>query len=212
MITLPVRVGVRCAGLALRGTYAVTERALGLAGSVAGSIIRPDSPDVDLDGSEHQPDATYRDATPPPAPAAPEPDAREPGENAPPTSEPDADAAPTRVPVDAPPAPATPVPVDSLPVDTPLPPLDGPAHVSRDAEIVETVAELGAEDGAGAEVHVAEPWDGYREMKADDVIDRITGATAAELAAVELYELSGRSRQSVIDAVKVELNRSQRAT
>ena len=185
LITLPVRVGVRCAGLALRGTYAVTERALGLAGSVAGSIIRPDSPDVDLDGAEHQHDATYHDATP--------------------------------VPVDAPPAPATPVPVDALPVDTPpvdapLPPLDGPVHVSEDAEIVETVAESGAKDGAGAEVHVAEPWDGYREMKADDVIDRITGATVAELGAVELYELSGRSRQSVIDAVRRELNRSQRAT
>jgi hypothetical protein len=192
LITLPVRVGVRCAGLALRGTYAVTERALGLAGSVAGSIIRPDSPDVDLDGTEHHPDATYHDATPvpvdvPPAPATP-------------------------VTVDAPPAPATPVPVDTPPVDAPLPPLDGPAHVSEEAEIVETVAEPGAEDGAGAEVHVAEPWNGYREMKADDVIDRITGATVAELAAVELYELSGRSRQSVIDAVRRELNRSQRAT
>jgi hypothetical protein len=192
LITLPVRVGVRCAGLALRGTYAVTERALGLAGSVAGSIIRPDSPDVDLDGTEHHPDATSHDATPvpvdvPPAPATP-------------------------VTVDAPPAPATPVPVDTPPVDAPLPPLDGPAHVSEEAEIVETVAEPGAEDGAGAEVHVAEPWNGYREMKADDVIDRITGATVAELAAVELYELSGRSRQSVIDAVRRELNRSQRAT
>lgn len=192
LITLPVRVGVRCAGLALRGTYAVTERALGLAGSVAGSIIRPDSPDVDLDGTEHHPDATYRDATPVPVDAPPAPA--------------------TPVTVDAPPAPATPVPVDTPPVDAPLPPLDGPAHVSEEAEIVETVAEPGAEDGAGAEVHVAEPWNGYREMKADDVIDRITGATVAELAAVELYELSGRSRQSVIDAVRRELNRSQRAT
>jgi hypothetical protein len=204
LITLPVRVGVRCAGLALRGTYAVTERALGLAGSVAGSIIRPDSPDVDLDGTEHRPDATYHDATPVPVDAPPAP--------ATPVTV-DAPPAPaTPVTVDAPPAPATPVPVDTPPVDAPLPPLDGPAHVSEEAEIVETVAEPGAEDGAGAEVHVAEPWNGYREMKADDVIDRITGATVAELAAVELYELSGRSRQSVIDAVRRELNRSQRAT
>jgi len=97
-------------------------------------------------------------------------------------------------------------------VDAPLPPLDGPAHVSEEVELVEEVAEPGAEDGAGAQVHVTEPWDGYDQMKADDVIDRITGASVAELATVELYELSGRSRQSVIDAVKRELSRSERAT
>jgi hypothetical protein len=72
---------------------------------------------------------------------------------------------------------------------------------------VREVAEPGAEEGAGAEVRVAEPWDGYRAMRADDVIDRIRGASAAELAAVELYELSARRRQSVITAVQRELRR-----
>jgi hypothetical protein len=72
---------------------------------------------------------------------------------------------------------------------------------------VREVAEPGAEEGAGAQVRFAEPWDGYRAMRADDVIDRITGASAAELAAVELYELSGRRRQSVITAVQRELRR-----
>jgi hypothetical protein len=72
---------------------------------------------------------------------------------------------------------------------------------------VREVAEPGAEDGAGAEVRVAEPWDGYRAMRADDVIDRITGASVAELAAIELYELSGRGRESVITAVQRELRR-----
>jgi hypothetical protein len=52
---------------------------------------------------------------------------------------------------------------------------------------------------------VAEPWESYREMKAGDVIDRLRGADTAELAAVELYELSHRQRQTVLDAVKREL-------
>ncbi|MGH2870719.1 MAG: hypothetical protein ACRDNK_24515 [Solirubrobacteraceae bacterium] len=68
-------------------------------------------------------------------------------------------------------------------------------------------ADPGAEDGAGAEVHVAEPWEGYRQLHAADVVDRITGADQAELAAIELYELSSRRRQTVLDAVLRELER-----
>jgi hypothetical protein len=56
---------------------------------------------------------------------------------------------------------------------------------------------------------VPEPWEGYRQLHAADVIDRITGADAAELAAVELYELSSRKRQDVLDAVQRELDRTQ---
>jgi hypothetical protein len=75
--------------------------------------------------------------------------------------------------------------------------------------VVAERADPGAEDGAGAEVHVAEPWDGYRQLHAADVIDRIIGADPAELAAVELYELSSRRRQTVLDAVARELERNQ---
>jgi hypothetical protein len=57
---------------------------------------------------------------------------------------------------------------------------------------------------------VAEPWDGFRQMAADDVIDRISGASAAELAAVELYELSHRNRRTVLAAVEQELARADR--
>ncbi len=50
---------------------------------------------------------------------------------------------------------------------------------------------------AGAAVHVAEPWKGYRQMSADEVIGRLAGASSEELAAVTLYErlhrLAGRS-------------------
>jgi hypothetical protein len=70
------------------------------------------------------------------------------------------------------------------------------------------VAERGAEDGAGAEVHVAEPWENYNELGAEDLIDRITGAPTAVLAAVELYEQTHRHRQTVLDAVERELRRA----
>jgi hypothetical protein len=70
---------------------------------------------------------------------------------------------------------------------------------------VEEVAEPGAEDGAGAQVHVAEPWPGYRALRAADVIDRIAKASPEELAAIELYELSGRKRRTVIAAAQRQL-------
>ena len=82
--------------------------------------------------------------------------------------------------------------------------------MSEEATLVEEVAEAGAEDGAGAQVHVDEPWDGYRQMTAGDVVDRITGADTAVLAAVQLYELTARRRQTVLDAVQRELARAGR--
>jgi hypothetical protein len=81
-------------------------------------------------------------------------------------------------------------------------------HVSEEPELVGGVAEPGAEDGAGAQIHIAEPWDGYRSMKAADIIDRLASSSAAELAAVELYELAGRNRKSVVVAAQRALKRA----
>jgi hypothetical protein len=80
-----------------------------------------------------------------------------------------------------------------------------PAHVSEQPELVEEVAEPRAEDGAGAEVHVQEPWAGYERMRAGDVVDQIAGATPAELAAIQLYEGAGKRRVTVLEAVEREL-------
>jgi hypothetical protein len=80
-----------------------------------------------------------------------------------------------------------------------------PVHVSEQPELVEEVAEPGAEDGAGAEVHVEQPWDGYDRMKAADVIDRLAGASTAELAAVQLYETGTKGRRTVLETVEREL-------
>jgi hypothetical protein len=81
----------------------------------------------------------------------------------------------------------------------------GVPHVSEQAELVEERAEPGAEEGAGAEIHVDEPWEGYAEMNAKQVIARLAAATPAELAAVQLYETSSRRRQTILNAVKREL-------
>lgn len=80
-----------------------------------------------------------------------------------------------------------------------------PRHVSEQPELVEERSEPGAEDGVGAEVHIREPWDGYEQATAKEVIARLQTASRAELAAVQLYERGRRGRQTVLAAVEREL-------
>src|SRR3954471_3661097 len=77
---------------------------------------------------------------------------------------------------------------------------DEPEHVSEEPVVLAEVADPAAEDGAGAQVSVAEPWEGYRQMKAADVIDRIAAATPEEIAVVQLYESMHRRRKTVLEA------------
>jgi hypothetical protein len=74
-----------------------------------------------------------------------------------------------------------------------------PAHVSEEPVLVAEAAEQGAEEGAGAEVRVDEPWAGYREMTAAQIRQRLRTATPAEAAAVSLYEAGGKGRTSVLE-------------
>jgi hypothetical protein len=74
--------------------------------------------------------------------------------------------------------------------------------IDDEPELVAEVAEPGAEDGASAELEVDEPWDGYDDLAADDVIERIRQADAAELAVVELYERSHKRRRTVLAAAE----------
>jgi hypothetical protein len=89
------------------------------------------------------------------------------------------------------------VPDVAPPPEPQPPPPQEPVHVSEEPELVREVAEPGAEDGAGAAVTVVEPWPGYSRMTAKQVIERLTDATPAELAAVQLYESINRDRQTV---------------
>jgi hypothetical protein len=95
---------------------------------------------------------------------------------------------------------------DIAPPPEPEPPTpQEPVHVSEEPELVQEVAEPGAEDGAGASVTIGEPWPGYARMTAKQVIERLTDATAAELAAVQLYESINRDRQTVRAAAERNL-------
>jgi len=70
---------------------------------------------------------------------------------------------------------------------------------------VEEFAEPGAEEGAGAEVHINEPWEGYARLNAKQVLARLSTATPAELATVQLYESGHRRRQTILNAVQRQL-------
>jgi hypothetical protein len=75
-----------------------------------------------------------------------------------------------------------------------------PAHVSEQPEVVAETAETGAEEGAGAEVGVDQPWPGYDEMNAVDIEDRLVTEGPEAAAAVSLYEASHKGRASIIEA------------
>lgn len=82
-----------------------------------------------------------------------------------------------------------------------------PDHVDEEVVLVAEVAEEGAEDGAGPELHVDEPWDGYDRMTAPEIRDRVAAADPVVAAAVELYETTHKSRRTVIEAAEIALKR-----
>jgi hypothetical protein len=75
-----------------------------------------------------------------------------------------------------------------------------PVHVSEEPVLVAEVAEAGAEDGAGAELRIDEPWEGYSRMSASEIRGRLRGADAATMAAVSLYEAANKGRSTVLRA------------
>jgi hypothetical protein len=109
-----------------------------------------------------------------------------------------------------PPAPPGPV-ADVEPVDFDAPPGPLPGEVEppvqTPTELVAEVADAGAEDGAGAQLRVEEPWDGYAQLTADEVVARLEHATPEELAVVTMYERLHRGRSSVVEAAERALSR-----
>jgi hypothetical protein len=180
LVLLPLRLGLRATGLAVRGAREIVERAAGLAG------LAPDQ------SHERAPSPDF-DAAPTAAPTRTEPPAR-------PTQTQTAGAPPPLHEGEA-------IVHEVEAVDYDAPEVTEPVHVDEGLELVAETAEPGAEDGAGAQVRVAEPWDGYSALRAADVIERLAQATSEELAAIELYELTSRRRQTVIAAAQRELAR-----
>jgi hypothetical protein len=81
-----------------------------------------------------------------------------------------------------------------------FPPGGGAKQVDDEPVPVAELAEAGAEDGAGAEVHVDAPWAGYDGMTAARIRKRLASADSGVAAAVSLYEGAGRKRVSVVEA------------
>jgi hypothetical protein len=133
------------------------------------------------------------------APSEPSPAERE---GRPPAPSPaDAPASPARA-EPAPPttaAPAVDEPAPSPPDQpAPFPPVED--HVDEGVVLAAEAAEAGAEEGAHAELHVEEPWEGYDRMRVGEITTQLEGATREALATVELYERTHRGRPSVLEA------------
>jgi hypothetical protein len=75
-----------------------------------------------------------------------------------------------------------------------------PPHRSAAPRRAAPVPEPAPVGGAsvGAQVHVAEPWPGYDEMRLDEVLARLQAATEVELAIVRAYEREHEARQAIL--------------
>jgi light-harvesting protein B-800-850 alpha chain len=193
ILSLYLRAGTGIARLA----FTLTERAVMLAGSAIGLSGRDGAPapraEPRTDQSEAAPEAQAAAAEAQPAAPGAQGAAADPA--APQAETPD---------LAAPPSPTVDevVEYDAEPA-TPLDPAEEVVKtVDDEPELVDALAEPGAEDGAGAAVEVDEPWKDYGGMNADAVIARLREASAAELALVELYERSHRRRQTVLSAAE----------
>lgn len=209
MITLPVRIGVCATRLGLRVTTEVVRTGLGVTARVVdgalGSTLRAAAADtherpstlrVDID-IESPPRAAEK-ASPPTRTPSTVAGAASPRPSAPVNGRPQATT-----------APAHPSPEPATQLETQLETV--PAHISTEPELVESFAEPGAEDGAGAAVHVEEPWKGYGRMTAAEVISRLVEASSEELAAVTLYESVHRRRRTVLGEAERRLQRAAAA-
>jgi hypothetical protein len=175
MITLPLRVGVS----ATRLCVGVTTRAAGLAFRIARLTITSAPPEPRPAAADAGPSSSTVafDVIVASSPSGPE---------APPPE------APPRRAVAAEPEFG---PTRAIP----------PMHVSEGLQFVEAFAEPGAEEGAGAAVHVRQPWKGHAQMTADEVLVHLADASPEELAAVTLYEGAHRGRETVLAGARRQL-------
>jgi 1-acyl-sn-glycerol-3-phosphate acyltransferase len=81
------------------------------------------------------------------------------------------------------------------------------APAAEEDAVVSETADEGAAEGAGAELHVDEPWEGYVSMRVADIAERLSGASSETLAAVQLYEQLHKQRRGVLTAADREQKR-----
>jgi hypothetical protein len=115
----------------------------------------------------------------------------------------DAPVTPLRPRPTPPPPPPPPPPADEPPPAAaeafgPPEPTRGEAARAREAA---REAEA-TDDSPGPEVHVDEPWPGYRKLRAPDIVDRLQAADDATKAMVRLFESGHRKRRTVLAATE----------
>jgi type IV secretory pathway VirB10-like protein len=194
LITLPLRVAAFTTRLGARVAF----DALAAGVTVTGRLIELALPEPERAAATPSSSWSVQVLAVPaeaePAEAAPaEPAAAEPAAAEPASAEPAA----------AEPAPAEPAAAEPESPDTPAP----EPVAAEPAVLVESFADAGAEDGAGATVEVHEPWEGYTDMTAHEVIHRLSGASPEEAAVVELYERQHGTRKTVLAAAERRLRR-----
>jgi hypothetical protein len=94
--------------------------------------------------------------------------------------------------------PPPPVPTPAAAAQPAAPEEAADDHVSREAVLVAESADAGAGDGAGAQIRVAEPWEGYDKLTAKEVNDRLATASPESLGVARLYEAANRNRVTVL--------------
>jgi hypothetical protein len=72
--------------------------------------------------------------------------------------------------------------------------------VETEDELVEQVAERGAEVTPGPEIEIDEPWEGYARMTAAEIRGRLASEPTAVAGLVEIYERANKGRKQVIEA------------
>ena len=80
-------------------------------------------------------------------------------------------------------------------------------HVDTPLELVAEQADPGAEEGAGPEIQVEEPWPGYDRMATPELTERLHEASDEVAAVVDLYERMHRDRRPVREAAARALSR-----
>lgn len=216
VVTLPFRFGERAGRMVLGPVVGVAGRAVELGGQLIGR-------DGDAEREERTP-ATAAEAAAPRVTTDPDMPAATPAAEPAPAAgpaEPPAAGSPERPgaftsadPTDV----SSPPPLAAESADigvmeaagagpVPATAIDEPEHVSTEATLVAESADLETADGIHTDLHVAEPWDGYRRAKAREVIEALGRCTPAQLAVVRLYESTHRARKTVLEAAERELAR-----
>jgi pimeloyl-ACP methyl ester carboxylesterase len=74
-------------------------------------------------------------------------------------------------------------------------------HVDEGLAEVAESTDAAAAEGAGAEVHIEEPWEGYDAMRVPEIQARLKDAPPELAAVVRLYEAAHKKRAGVLRAV-----------